>query len=70
MVEILSLVRQASVDKEKGEAQIEEFIQAIWKKPGYHAYAHGLKHEDPNVHILLVGWDSLEVGNSLDEYFL
>jgi hypothetical protein len=62
VVELAVLAKKPDVSLDQFNKISEVFFERVQKQPGYRCHFRGIKHEDNNVHIHFVGWDSVEVG--------
>lgn len=64
VVELAVLAKKPDVRPDQFEKASDAFFERVQKAPGYRCHFRGIKYEDHNIHINLIGWDSMEVGGN------
>jgi hypothetical protein len=63
IVEIATVTKKTEVSHDAVEVANAKTLAVAEKASGYHSHFHGIQHEDSNVYVTLVGWDSMEVSS-------
>ncbi|KAF8521672.1 hypothetical protein JB92DRAFT_3111007 [Gautieria morchelliformis] len=67
ILEIAIVSKKTDVSHDVFEAANAKILSLAQKASGYHSHFHGIQHEDPNIYVTLVGWDSVEAAEALNQ---
>lgn len=69
-IELAAMTKRPDVSREEFEAIRDKFLDTISKAPGYESHFCGVQHEDDNVYIEMIGWNSVEVGSPWPHFLI